>query len=48
MNIFILQKDTNNKPDYFIAVLLKQDGTFEEIYNGRGEFLYDSLRTFAS
>jgi hypothetical protein len=40
---FYFTKDTNNKPDYFIAVLLKQDGTFEEIYNGRGEFLYDTL-----
>lgn len=30
-------------PKFFIAVQLKEDGSFDEIYNGTGELIYKKL-----
>ena len=42
-NYFYFTKDLERKPKYFIAIQLKQDGSFEEIYNGTGELLFSKL-----
>ena len=42
-NYFYLSKDLNNIPQYFIAVQLKEDGTFEEVFNGLGTLIYDKM-----
>ena len=42
-NYFYFSKDLNNIPKYFIAVLLKEDGTFDEIFNGKGLFIYEKM-----
>lgn len=42
-NYFYFSKDLNNIPNYFIAVLLKEDGTFDEIFNGKGQFIYEKM-----
>jgi hypothetical protein len=31
----------NHKPDYYLGLKFKEDGTFEEIFNGRGEVISD-------
>lgn len=35
--------DQNEIPDYYLGIKLYEDGTFEEIYNGKGQFIYDEL-----
>jgi len=40
---FYFTKDLERKPKYFIAVQLNQDGSFEEIYSGKGELLFNKL-----
>ncbi|WBX97643.1 hypothetical protein PE065_22785 [Chryseobacterium gambrini] len=40
---FYFTKHIDRKPKYFIAVQLYEDGTFEEIYNGTGELLFNKL-----
>lgn len=42
-NYFYFTKNITKIPQYFIAVLLKEDGTFEEIYNGTGALVYEKL-----
>ena len=42
-NSFYFSKDLNNIPQYFIAVQLKEDGTFEEVFNGLGALIYDKM-----
>lgn len=42
-NYFYFSKDLNNIPQYFIAVQLKEDGTFEEVFNGLGALIYDKM-----
>lgn len=42
-NYFYFSKDLNNIPQYFIAVQLKEDGTFEEVYNGKGALIYERM-----
>lgn len=42
-NYFYFTKDLNNIPQYFIAVQLREDGTFEEFYNGTGKFIYEKM-----
>ncbi len=42
-NYFYFSKDLNNIPEYFIAVQLKEDGTFEEVFNGLGALIYDKM-----
>ncbi|MBF04845.1 MAG: hypothetical protein CMP76_16305 [Flavobacterium sp.] len=38
---FYFTKDLERKPKYFIAIQLRQDGSFEEIYNGTGELVFN-------
>lgn len=40
---FYFSKDLSNVPQYFIAIQLKEDGTFEEVYNGLGVLIYDKM-----
>ncbi len=40
---FFFTKDLERRPKYFIAIRLNQDGSFEEIYNGTGELLFNKL-----
>ncbi len=40
---FYFTKNLNKIPKYFIAIQLKEDGTFEEIYNGTGELIFKTL-----
>ncbi|WP_374542195.1 hypothetical protein [Flavobacterium sp.] len=40
---FYFSKDLKNMPQYFIAIQLKEDGTFEEVYNGLGVLIYDKM-----
>lgn len=40
---FYFTKHADKKPKYFIAVQLNLDGTFEEIYNGTGQLLFNKL-----
>lgn len=42
-NYFYFSKDLKNMPQYFIAVQLKEDGTFEEVFNGLGVLIYDKM-----
>jgi hypothetical protein len=42
-NYFYFSKDLSNIPNYFIAVQLKEDGTFEEVYNGKGALIYERM-----
>lgn len=42
-NNFYFTKNLNKIPQYFIAVNLNPDGTFEEIYNGSGALIYKKL-----
>lgn len=42
-NYFYFSKDLKNIPDYFIAVQLKEDGSFDEVYNGTGRLIYDKM-----
>lgn len=42
-NYFYFTKDLNNIPDYFIAVQLKEDGGFDEVYNGTGTLIYEKI-----
>ena len=42
-NYFYFTKDLINMPQYFIAVQLKEDGTFEEVFNGLGTLIYDKM-----
>lgn len=42
-NYFYFTKDLINMPKYFIAVQLKEDGTFEEVYNGLGALIYNKM-----
>jgi hypothetical protein len=34
----------NDVPDYYIGILLKNDGTFEEVYNGAGISIWESIK----
>lgn len=34
---------TTNIPDYFLAIRINKDGSFDELYNGSGKFLYDKM-----
>lgn len=47
-NYFYFSKDLNNIPNYFIAVQLKEDGTFDEIYNGKGRLIYERMLSHLS
>ncbi len=40
---FYFTKNSDQKPKYFIAVQLNEDGTFEEVYNGTGQLLFNRL-----
>lgn len=42
-NYFYFSKDLSNIPQYFIAIQLKEDGAFEEVYNGLGVLIYDKM-----
>lgn len=42
-NYFYFPKNLSKIPEYFIAVQLSKEGTFEEIYNGTGKLVYDNL-----
>lgn len=42
-NYFYFPKDLYKIPDYFIAININKDGSFEEIYNGRGSLIYQTL-----
>lgn len=42
-NYFYFPKDVKNMPDYFIAININRNGTFEEIFNGRGEIIFKHL-----
>lgn len=42
-NYFYFPKDLTKMPDYFIAININKDGTFEEIFNGRGDIIYKHL-----
>ncbi|CAM3389630.1 MULTISPECIES: DUF6998 domain-containing protein [Empedobacter] len=42
-NYFYFTKDLSKIPDYYIAINISKDGTFEEIYNGRGYLIYEKL-----
>lgn len=35
-------RDREKTPDYFLAILINNDGTFEELYNGTGEFIWEN------
>lgn len=35
--------NTAHIPDYYLGIKLYEDGTFEEIFNGKGQYIYDAL-----
>ncbi len=35
-------RDRSKAPDYFLAILLQNDGTFEELFNGTGNFIWEN------
>ena len=41
-------KDIKNIPQYFIAVQLKEDGTFDEVYNGTGSLIHERMLSHLS
>lgn len=42
-NYFYFPNEVKNMPDYFIAININRNGTFEEIFNGRGEIIFKYL-----
>lgn len=42
-NNFYFPKNPDNVPPYFIAIKIKKDGSFDEIYNGKSELIYNEL-----
>lgn len=42
-NYFYFPKDLSKIPDFFIAINIHKDGSFEEIYNGKGILIYQKL-----
>ncbi|WP_267740542.1 DUF6998 domain-containing protein [Myroides injenensis] len=42
-NYFYFPKNITQIPDYYIAININKDGSFEEIFNGRGELIYKHL-----
>ena len=47
-NYFYFTKDIKNIPQYFIAVQLKEDGTFDEVYNGTGSLIHERMLSHLS
>lgn len=35
--------DRTHIPDYYLGIKLYEDGTFEEIFNGKGQYIFDKL-----